>query len=101
MGRRAAAVSDQDILAAHLIVQGLVQGVGFRAWAHRLAIELGMCGTVRNLPDGSVEIWAEGSKEKLDLFIKKMQAGAPGRVDGVQLTHHAPMKKYKQFLVVF
>jgi acylphosphatase len=43
-----------------MIVEGRVQGVGFRTSCHRRALELGLRGWVRNRPDGSVEVQAEG-----------------------------------------
>lgn len=43
------------------MVRGRVQGVGYRAGCHRRANELGLSGWVRNLPDGSVEVEAEGA----------------------------------------
>ena len=55
---------------AHLIVHGSVQGVFFRANARRKAIELGLKGYAKNMADGSVEIVAEGSKEKLNELIE-------------------------------
>ena len=51
--------------ALRLTITGLVQGVFFRAEAQRKAQELGLTGWVRNCDDGSVEIHAEGPKEKL------------------------------------
>ena len=48
-----------------LTVRGLVQGVGYRAGCRRRASELGLSGWVRNLADGSVEVEAEGSTQRL------------------------------------
>ena len=47
------------------VVQGMVQGVGFRYATVRQARALGLTGTVRNLEDGRVEVVAEGEEEKL------------------------------------
>ena len=44
------------------LVSGQVQGVGFRAFVARRALELGITGAVRNLPDGRVEVVAQGSE---------------------------------------
>ncbi|MCS5693037.1 acylphosphatase [Cyanobium sp. FGCU-6] len=48
-----------------MIVRGVVQGVGYRASCRRQAIELGLSGWVRNRPDGSVEVEAEGEPQRL------------------------------------
>lgn len=52
-----------------LIVHGRVQGVGFRYSAQRTAQSLGIKGFVKNLPDGSVYIEAEGDEEKVNQYI--------------------------------
>ncbi len=58
-----------------ILVFGRVQGVGFRSWAAREASRLGITGRVRNLPDGSVEVLAEGDPERLDRFCDSLQNG--------------------------
>ena len=65
------------------MVTGLVQGVGFRWTAQRAARSLGIAGTVRNRPDGSVEIEAHGAPEALDNLARTLRTGMPGRVDSV------------------
>ncbi len=49
---------------------GCVQGVGFRFTTEELAREFVVSGTVRNLPDGRVELVAEGSPEELGRFVE-------------------------------
>lgn len=61
--------------AARLIVTGRVQGVGFRAFALGLARERAITGYARNLPDGSVEILAEGETPDIDSFVAGLSAG--------------------------
>ncbi len=79
----------EDRLAWKLI--GRVQGVGFRWWTRREARRLGVRGTVRNLPDGSVEIQAAGEPDGLDRFARAVRAGPPGaRVDEVRPAPEAP-----------
>jgi len=63
--------------AVHLIAHGRVQGVWFRAGTQEQALQLGVCGWVRNCPDGSVEIHAEGEKEILEQFINWCRKGPP------------------------
>lgn len=59
----------------HVIVSGLVQGVGFRYFAARHASALGLTGYARNLPSDSVEILAEGEREGLDDFFELLRTG--------------------------
>jgi len=54
----------------HLIVSGRVQGVFFRANVRNKANELGLKGYAKNLPDGNVEVVAEGDEEKLEELIE-------------------------------
>lgn len=56
-------------------VHGRVQGVGFRWWTRRTAEHLGLTGSVRNLPDGTVEVRAAGSDEALREFEGRLREG--------------------------
>jgi acylphosphatase len=62
----------------HITVSGTVQGVFFRANAVSVATKLGLKGFVRNLPDGSVEIVAEGEKELLEKLLEWCSHGPEG-----------------------
>ena len=67
------------------LIEGRVQGVGFRYFTRRSARQLGLAGYVRNLPDGSVEAVARGTDEALAAFEKSLEQGPPGsRVDSVR-----------------
>ena len=57
----------------HLFYTGHVQGVGFRFTVKQVAAGFEVTGTVRNLPDGRVELTAEGSRKELDGFCKAIQ----------------------------
>ena len=59
----------------HLEVAGRVQGVGFRAWTVRQARALHVRGTVRNRPDGRVEVDAEGAEDALDRLRELLGRG--------------------------
>jgi acylphosphatase len=56
-------------------VFGRVQGVGFRQWTRRTAEHLGLSGTVRNLPDGSVEVMARGGAGALTRLEAGLERG--------------------------
>lgn len=71
-----------------VILEGRVQGVGFRWWTLREARRLGLRGTVRNRPDGAVEVHAAGSAADLADFFAALRRGPPGAV--VERTRDAP-----------
>lgn len=67
--------------AVRIVVQGEVQGVGFRAHVVRVAAALGVTGWVRNRPDGDVEAEAAGAREVLERFVEAVRTGPyPARV---------------------
>lgn len=59
----------------HVLVSGLVQGVGFRYFVYNKAIRLTLTGYVRNLFSGDVEIEAEGDRSLVEEFIKQVKVG--------------------------
>ena len=72
------------IRAGRFIVSGRVQGVGFRAFVADTARTEGLSGWVRNLPDGSVEVHAEGDAEAVGrLEWRLWQGPSHARVDDV------------------
>jgi acylphosphatase len=67
-------------------VRGRVQGVGFRWWVRRNALELGLRGFAENLVDGRVKVVAEGGRDGLGELLARLEApGTPGHV--AQVTH--------------
>jgi acylphosphatase len=65
-------------------VRGRVQGVGYRVFAMREAVYLGLDGFVANMADGSVQVVAEGPRADLDTLIERLEDGPPaGFVDRV------------------
>ncbi|MDZ7265102.1 MAG: acylphosphatase [candidate division KSB1 bacterium] len=60
---------------AHIIVKGLVQGVGFRWFVERTAKKLGLKGYVRNLYNGNVEIEVEGDRSLIEELIAQVKVG--------------------------
>ena len=69
----------------HCLVSGRVQGVVFRASTRDEARRLGVSGTVRNLADGRVEVWAYGAPEPVAALCEWLRSGpSHARVDAVQ-----------------
>jgi acylphosphatase len=75
MSSRPSESSDQA--AAEVLVSGRVQGVCYRAFAHDAALELGLAGFVRNLPDGRVEAEVEGPRAQIEKFLDRLRVGPP------------------------
>lgn len=84
----------------HAIVHGRVQGVYFRDYTRREAQRLGVCGWVRNLIDGTVEVLAEGTPEAVDSLLAWLYTGSPmSEVSTVDFQEQAPDKHYSSFVV--
>jgi acylphosphatase len=62
---------------AQIMVSGLVQGVGYRAFAARAATRHGLLGGVRNLDDGRVELDVEGARAAIETLLLELKAGPP------------------------
>jgi acylphosphatase len=81
----------------HAVVRGTVQGVGFRATTSYEARKLGLSGWVRNRPDGSVEVEAEGDDKPLDDFVAYLHKGPLGaHVDSVAVDWLPPQGEARE-----
>ena len=84
------------------IVKGIVQGVGYRYFAVREAVKLGLNGYVKNLYDGNVETVAEGKREEIDKFIIRLKKGPSlSRVTAIEVIWENYKGEYKGFDVIF
>ncbi len=82
----------------HLIVRGRVQGVFFRTSAQDRAEQLGLVGWVRNCPDGSVELVAEGTVRELAQLRDWARRGPPGAfVERVDEITEAETGEFRRF----
>lgn len=78
-------------LARRYYISGRVQGVGFRYFTQEVGVREGLDGWVCNLPDGRVEVTAEGESESLDRFERLIRRGPRGaRVDTVEVLEDVP-----------
>jgi len=85
-------------LRAQVVIQGLVQGVFFRASTREEAMRLNVGGWVRNLPDGSVQALFEGEKKKVEEIIGWCHKGPSGaRVSRVEINWEPYKGEYKRF----
>ena len=73
------------LFARKFIISGFVQGVGFRYFAQRAAARHQVVGYVKNLPDGRVEAYAEGTDKAVANFMHDLTAGPTyGRVENIE-----------------
>ena len=85
---------------AHVVFQGLVQGVNFRASCRERAAELGLRGWVRNLTDGSVEAIFEGPRELVEACIEWNRGQQPhARVTAAKVTWGTATGEFTRFEV--
>jgi acylphosphatase len=84
----------------HAIVEGRVQGVGFRYFVLDQAVSLGITGWVRNRYDESVEVLAEGTREKLDSLLGLLGKGPRSAfVTRVKSEWEEPTGEFSRFSV--
>ncbi len=88
--------------AARITVHGRVQGVGYRMFAYRTALELGLSGSVRNADDGrTVVVYVEGSRAAIEQFYTRCWQGPPRAVvDVVTIEWTQPVGTYTDFRIV-
>ena len=80
---------------------GRVQGVGFRYTVHRIALQYELAGYVKNLPNGDVEMFAQGPSDDLDRCLADMQRQFEGLVADVHVEDAAPNHTYDRFVITF
>jgi acylphosphatase len=89
-----------ETVARRFLISGEVQGVGFRYFAQRSSARHQVRGFVKNLPDGRVEVWAEGPAKAVNEFRMDMAAGpAYSNVKGIEELVVEPTGKYSTFRI--
>ncbi len=68
-------MNEEAALVRHVIVEGFVQGVGYREFARRSALRLNLSGWVRNRSDGTVEALARGGAADVEAFLIELRKG--------------------------
>ena len=87
---------------ARVIVQGYVQGVGYRYFALKLARQLDLAGWVRNREDGSVELEVEGEESTIHDFTQKLGVQHPwAKVDNMEIQWEPFDGKLQSFEIKF
>jgi len=84
--------------AAEILVQGRVQGVGYRAFVQRKAGQLGLAGYVMNLKNGSVRVRVEGSRQGIEELTRELEKGPPlARVESLAVTWRPLTGRFTSF----
>jgi acylphosphatase len=77
-------ITGAEVVRLTAWVRGRVQGVGFRWWTRARALELGLVGSARNLPDGRVGVVVEGPRRQCERLLAALRSEeTPGRVHEV------------------
>jgi len=82
------------LVCKRVIYSGRVQGVGFRATAQHLARGFAVAGEVRNLPDGTVELIAEGEPDPVEAFLGAVRHTMGRTVDDCTVTDQPPENRH-------
>jgi acylphosphatase len=94
--------SNENEKRIHAYVSGKVQGVFFRDTTRRKAMEFGVTGWVKNLPDGRVEVVAEGTEDGVDKLEQFLHEGSRGaRVEEVELDEEDPKNEFNTFKITY
>lgn len=90
------------MIEMHAVIKGRVQGVGFRATVRHYASKMSLNGLVRNLPDGTVELYAQGAREDLDKLLDCLrQHPGPAHISGITLEFTPVKQAYPQFSMTY
>jgi acylphosphatase len=90
-------VTNVEQTAKHILFSGQVQGVGFRYTANRIAARYNLAGFVRNLPDGDVEMFAQGSEQDIDHCLADLQDNFRGYIQDTRTERVPCNSRYTSF----
>ena len=82
-----------------VLFSGMVQGVGFRYQTERVAQAFDVTGYVRNMPDGRVEVVAEGERREVERFIEAVEESMTGYIRGRQQQEGPATGAYRDFRI--
>ena len=87
----------KDQICCRCLYHGRVQGVGFRWTTRRIASRHPVCGTVRNCPDGTVELVVQGDAAVIEQFLQDIQAAFPQNIDTCDRTELPELRTFDGF----
>jgi acylphosphatase len=89
----------QQKVAKMIVFHGSVQGIGFRYTTHRIATHHDLTGYVRNLHDGSVEMFAQGDPEDIENCIEDIHGSFGSYIRSVDVTDADILSQYTEFMI--
>lgn len=89
------------MIQAHIFYSGRVQGVGFRFTVQQYALDLGLTGWVRNLPDGRVEVLLEGDNGTIEQLMNSIERYFGSSIKNKQVAFEKSQGRFKDFQVAF
>lgn len=90
------------MIEMHCLVMGKVQQVAYRAYVQESAMSLGLTGFVRNLPDGTVEVLAQGLPDTLKELVEYLHEGSVmAKVESVGIDWRTAKVVYDDFSVIY
>lgn len=93
--------SAQALKRVHVIYSGTVQGVGFRFTVQSAAQGTGICGWVKNAPNGTVEMVAEGTHDALEACLAQINSSFKQYIHDTRIEWEAPQGEFRDFTIVF
>jgi len=90
-----------DSIRLHVVFSGTVQGVGFRYTARSISRRYHVTGFVRNLPDGRVELVAEGQRKEVLNFIAGIERQMEEYISSAEKTLSKAQNEYASFIITF
>ena len=90
------------MIEMHCLVMGKVQQVAYRAYVQESAMSLGLTGFVRNLPDGTVEVLAQGLPDTLKELVEYLHEGSVmAKVESLGIDWRTAKVVYDDFSVIY
>ncbi len=90
-----------DLIRRHVIYHGRVQGVCFRMISRELSQNFQVVGYVRNLPDGTVELEAEGEAPEVERFLRAIGSEFEGNIRNIDVNDIAPRDGESTFQITY
>lgn len=91
-----------ELVRVRVFADGRVQGVAYRFFAEKSAARLGVTGWVRNLPDGRVEVLAEGTSDHIETFLERLKEGPSlARIERFDVRREPATGEFPDFRIEF